>query len=102
QQTRAETVAARRDEFFATFPDWASIRQARLEDVERALRPFGLWKRRAHSFKKLAQAMDNYCDCLPKNRIKIESLPGVGQYIANAIELMVFRRPLPLLDVNMA
>jgi A/G-specific adenine glycosylase len=39
---------------------------------------------------------------IPSNRQEIECLPGVGQYIANAIELLVFNRPRPLLDTNMA
>ena len=37
-----------------------------------------------------------------KARSDIEGLPGVGQYIANAIELFAFGRSRPLIDVNMA
>jgi A/G-specific adenine glycosylase len=32
----------------------------------------------------------------------VESLPGVGQYIANAILLLCHNKPQPLMDVNMA
>ena len=38
----------------------------------------------------------------PSNRPDIESLPGVGQYIANAICLFALEQSEPLLDVNMA
>ncbi len=31
-----------------------------------------------------------------------EDFVGVGQYIANSIEVLVYNRPRPLLDVNMA
>lgn len=38
----------------------------------------------------------------PRDRQEIEGLPGVGQYIANAIQLFCHGEPMPLLDVNMA
>jgi A/G-specific adenine glycosylase len=51
---------------------------------------------------KLAQALQKRHGRLPSTRRDIEELPGVGQYIANAIELIAFGTPRPLLDVNMA
>jgi A/G-specific adenine glycosylase len=39
---------------------------------------------------------------LPSERDQIETLSGIGQYIANAIELLVHDRARPLLDTNMA
>jgi A/G-specific adenine glycosylase len=42
-------------------------------------------------------------DCLlPDNREELEKMPYMGQYIANAVELLIYGRPLPLIDVNMA
>ena len=41
-------------------------------------------------------------DRFPKTRGSIESLPGVGQYIANAIFLLCHGEPQPLLDGSMA
>jgi A/G-specific adenine glycosylase len=38
----------------------------------------------------------------PIDRKEIETLPGIGQYIANAILMFCHREPKPLLDVNMA
>ena len=38
----------------------------------------------------------------PRTRGEIEELPGVGQYIANAILMFCQDEPQPLLDVNMA
>ena len=38
----------------------------------------------------------------PKDRLEIDELPNVGQYIGNAIEVFSFGKPAPLLDVNMA
>ena len=39
---------------------------------------------------------------LPSSRAEIESLPNVGQYVANAIELFGYGRERPLLDSGMA
>ena len=39
---------------------------------------------------------------LPKERADLESIPFMGQYIANAVELVIFNKPSPLVDVNMA
>ena len=39
---------------------------------------------------------------LPKERNDLESIPFMGQYIANAVELVIFNEPSPLVDVNMA
>jgi A/G-specific adenine glycosylase len=39
---------------------------------------------------------------MPTVRAEIEALPGVGQYIANAVQLFAHETPAPLLDVNMA
>ena len=38
----------------------------------------------------------------PKNRDELESIPFLGQYIANAVELLIQHKSSPLIDVNMA
>ena len=50
----------------------------------------------------LAREMTLREGLFPENRQEIEALPGVGQYIANAILLFCHDQPEPLLDTNMA
>jgi A/G-specific adenine glycosylase len=38
----------------------------------------------------------------PKDREQIESLPGIGQYIASAVLLFYHSQPEPLIDANVA
>ena len=102
QRTRAEVVARYYRDFFARFPGWSEASRARRRDLENAFKPLGLWKRRAQSFKALAREMARRGGVFPASRGEIESLPAVGQYVANAVELFVHGRPRPLLDVNMA
>lgn len=54
QRTRAQTVAAVYDEFFARFPDWEEISLADESALGEFLKPLGLWRRRISSLKQLA------------------------------------------------
>lgn len=70
--------------------------------LQSVFKPIGLWRKRADSVFRLAREMNNRGGRFPRKRSEIDKLPAVGQYIANAIELFVFARPMPLIDVNMA
>jgi len=102
QRTRAETVAVFFPEFIREFPSWKQLTSVSVESLQRYLQPIGLWRRRAASLQALAREMARKNGRFPKDREKIESLPGIGQYIANAVLLFCHGVPQPLLDVNMA
>lgn len=102
QRTRAETVANFFEVFISDYPSWKKLSIANVEELENSLKPIGLWKRRASSIHALALVMAKRNGRFPKARSEIEALPGVGQYIANAILLFCHHEVQPLLDVNMA
>ena len=102
QRTRAEVVARFYCEFFGQYPSWRKLSMATPHELEQFLRPLGLWRRRADVLVRLASALDSRRGRLPSGRADIEALPGVGQYVANAIQLIRWHIPAPLLDVNMA
>ena len=102
QRTRAEVVAAFLPAFLEKYPNWPALAQATEEELGAYLRPLGLWRRRAASLGALARAMSVRRGRFPQTRDEVEALPGVGQYIANAILLFAARQPEPLLDVTMA
>jgi A/G-specific adenine glycosylase len=102
QRTRAETVASFYDEFFRHFPSWSALAQASEAAIGIHLRPIGLWRRRAIGLSRLAGALAPRRGQVPRDRSKVEELPAVGQYIANAIKLLVHGQPAPLLDGGMA
>ncbi len=101
QRTKATTVANIYFNFFKKYSSWNKLAAATVEDLEEFLRPLGLWRRRAISLLNLARVVVQRNGHLPQTRSEIEELPGVGQYIANAIELMCGINAAPLLDVNM-
>jgi A/G-specific adenine glycosylase len=102
QRTKAKTVAAFWPTFIDRFPNWRSIAIASVAEIECTLKPIGLSKQRAPRLKGLAVDIANRCGRFPVDRREIEALPGVGQYIANAIELFISGKPRPLVDVNMS
>ncbi|WP_224984201.1 HhH-GPD family protein [Geomonas agri] len=102
QRTRAETVAAFFPAFIFTFPTWKALAMASESELAVFIRPIGLWQRRASILSQLGKEMARRNGRFPRTRPEIEALPGVGQYIANAIQLFSEGKPMPLLDVNMA
>jgi len=102
QRTRAETVAAFFPDFIREVPSWKSLSSASIDQLQDYLRPIGLWRRRALSIQALASEMTKRKGRFPRNREAIEALPGIGQYVANAVLLFCHGDPHPLLDVNMA
>ena len=102
QRTRAETVAAIYAEFFARFPSWKSLAGSSIAELEEAFKPIGLWRRRARSMKSLAEYAAARAGCFPDDPAELAKVPGVGQYVSNAILLFQHDQPRPLVDVNMA
>ncbi|NTV46878.1 MAG: hypothetical protein HGB11_10255 [Chlorobiales bacterium] len=102
QRSRAETIAAFYPAFIARFPSWASLASTTEEEIAEILKPIGLWRRRSSTLLKLATEMKRNNGKFPRTREEIEALPGVGQYIANAVMMFAHGEPQALLDVNMA
>lgn len=102
QRTKAETVSKFFSQFIKDFPNWTSLAQANTVAIEKYLKPIGLYRQRAKRLKSLALEMVKRKGKLPKDRTDLESIPFIGQYIANAVELIIYNKPSPLVDVNMA
>lgn len=102
QRTKAETIANFYSKFITEFPSWKALVEADIRCIENYLKPIGLYNQRSTKLKKLALEMVRRHGRLPKNRKDLESIPFMGQYIANAVELVIFNQPSPLVDVNMA
>jgi len=102
QRTKAETIAKFYPNFLKDFPNWKSLANADIQKLEDYLKPVGLYRQRSKRLMSLAQEMVKRNSKLPRDRKELESIPFMGQYIANAVELVIFNQPSPLVDVNMA
>jgi A/G-specific adenine glycosylase len=102
QRTKAETISKFYLPFLKEFPNWKAIANSGIQELEDYLRPIGLYRQRSKRLMSLAQEMVKRNGVLPKTRAELDSIPFMGQYIANAVELIIYNKPAPLLDVNMA
>ncbi len=102
QRTKADTVARFFPTFVREFPSWKRLSLASVHRLQHYLRPIGLWRRRAVSIQALSREMAKRNGRFPPDREDIETLPGIGQYIANAVLMFCYGACEPLLDVNMA
>ncbi|WP_422472621.1 hypothetical protein [Endozoicomonas sp. ALB032] len=102
QRTRAETVATYWPQFFNEVQNWETLITIDKERLAELLTPFGLVQARTRNLQALAWEILDRDECLPHTPEALMELPGVGHYIANAIRLLVFEEPVPLLDVNFA
>ncbi len=102
QRTKASAVAKHYPVFLKKFPNWKKLGLASDVELQDILKPLGLHVQRAKRLYKLSREMKIRGGRFPKTRAEIEKMPMVGQYIANAFELLVLNKKSPLLDVNMA
>lgn len=102
QRTKAETVAKFYPLFVKEYPNWKSLANSDRNGIEQYLKPIGLYTQRSVRLQQLATEMVKRNGRLPRDREDLESIPFMGQYIANAVELVIFNQPSPLVDVNMA
>jgi A/G-specific adenine glycosylase len=102
QRTKAETIARFYPNFLRDFPNWKILANADIQKLEDYLKPVGLYRQRSKRLMSLAQEMVKRNSKLPRDRSELESIPFMGQYIANAVELVIFNEPSPLVDVNMS
>jgi len=102
QRTQANTVAVFFRVFIHHYPSWKQLARATEEELQELFKPVGLWRQKARALKKLATDLESKGGRFPKQREAIEALPGVGQYIANAVLLFCHGESEPLLDASMA
>lgn len=90
--TTREQVLAAWPGIRGRWPAAEDLAHAGLRDLERALRPLGLQRRRARGLRALARAVLDRG--LPGDRAEVLALPGCGPYAADAWEIFCAgRRP---------
>lgn len=94
QQTAAARVALFVDGWFETYPDWESLAAAGIQELERALHPLGLQRRRASALQRLAISE------LENPEAELTDRPGVGQYISRAVAVSLDGASEALVDTN--
>ena len=100
QQTRAEQTAKCFAAIIDRCPDWDALASVPLPELEELLKPLGLHRRRSAALHALAQAV--LSRGLPIRADQLETLPGIGQYMARAIAAQVSNEVVAPIDTNVA
>lgn len=100
QKTNASQVENIFPRFIEIYPDPESIVITSENELAIFLQPLGLFNRRARDLKKTAEIILNQGNVIPSEKKELLKLPGVGDYIANAILCFAFNKKMPIIDAN--
>ncbi len=88
-------------ELFAAYPDCNAMADAPLEDIERIVRPCGLFHVKAADIKEASRLLrDKYNGVLPSDMGSLLTFPGVGRKIANLLRGDLFGLPAVVMDTH--
>ncbi len=100
QQTQVKTVLRYYDPFLAAFPHISHLAGADAQAVLKAWEGLGYYAR-ARNLHRAAQIVcDQHDGSVPSDPDDFQKLPGVGDYIAAAVQSIAFNRPLAVVDGN--
>lgn len=99
-RTRADQVVPLYNAVTRQFPSICSLAASDLREVTRILQSAGLRWRVELLHRMAGIACDDYRGEIPRSRSDLESLPGIGPYIAAAVRCFAFGEPDALLDTN--
>lgn len=100
RRTQARQVVPIYEAFLHAYPTPQALIAGSEEDVTRVLRPLGLaW--RIPAFRQLARCLiQEHSGSVPRDRKALLALPGVGDYVADAIRCFAYHESVALLDTN--
>lgn len=102
-QTTDERVNSVSGELFEKYGNAQKLANASQEDIERIIRPIGLYRMKAKNIISLAKVLDErFNGIVPDNRADLESLPGVGRKTANVILSNCFDVPAFAVDTHVS
>jgi A/G-specific adenine glycosylase len=100
QQTQVSRVLVKFPDFMALFPSIHRLAAAPQRDVVTAWQGMG-YNNRAVRLHRLARlVVEHHGGAIPSTVSGLQSLPGIGRYSAHAVLAFAFRRPVPVVDVN--
>jgi A/G-specific adenine glycosylase len=100
QKTNAEKVIPVYKRFIYRWPSPQSLSKARVSSIYKVIQPLGL-KYKANRLKSTATVIvEKYGGKIPEINGKLLELPGVGRYVASAVECFAFDKPKAVLDTN--
>jgi A/G-specific adenine glycosylase len=99
-QTTAAAVEPYFIRFLQRFPTLADLATAPLEAVLKAWEGLGYYRRARQLHAAAIAIHTQHAGNVPRQRVVLEALPGIGPYIAGAILSFAFDQPEPILEAN--
>ena len=100
QQTQVKKVLEYYQKFVNRFPDVESLAGAALQDLLKTWEGLGYYAR-ARNLHRAAQVVVGDLEGeIPADYAAFRKLPGVGEYIAAAVQSIAFNRPYAVVDGN--
>ena len=88
-------------ELFSKYPNCSSLANAEIADIEKIIRPCGLFRTKAESIKNASLMIEEkFFGNIPDNMEELLLLPGVGRKIANLILGDVFKKDAIVCDTH--
>jgi A/G-specific adenine glycosylase len=101
RRTTASAVSRVFPDFIDRFDSPERLTRTRESTIARALSSLGLQSLRAKQLKEAASIIvKDYNGEVPQSNDNLQSLPGVGDYIASAVRNFAFGESVPLVDGN--
>ena len=89
------------EELFSRFPTAFAMAEADVEEIERIIRPCGLYKKKAENIKAASlMLVSDFGGVLPDEMDALLSFPGVGRKIANLLLGDVYGKPCVVCDTH--
>ena len=86
---------------FNKAPNAEKLSQMKLSAIESCIKTIGLYKTKAKNILETAKIIHaQYQGIVPKERLSLESLPGVGRKTANVILNTIFNEPAIAVDTH--
>ena len=88
-------------ELFKKFPTLKSVADAPIEELERIVRPCGLYRMKAKEIKAACRMLiDDFGGLIPDEMDELLKLPGVGRKIANLLLGDIYKKPAVVADTH--
>ena len=102
QKTHAvEQVLPVYKEFLKKYPNPEKLSEADVNEIRETICSLGLQNVRSRRFKKLGKKIEEqFNGKVPDTYDELVSLPGVGEYVANAVLCMAFSKKTVMVDAN--
>lgn len=99
QQTQVETVKPYYERFIRKFPTVEALAKADLQQVLKVWEGLGYYSR-ARNLHRAARMAAQFGGDVPQEYEQFRKLPGVGAYIAAAVQSIAFHQPCAVVDGN--